>query len=121
MVSILSEAFEADEPSFAPLLRLLEPGIREVFTAMLAYTEDDEPVATAGVFVSGGGAMIANVATRASWRRRGIGTEVTAAAVRAGFDAGAGFAWLAASPDGVGPYRTLGFEPVCTMHLHAAP
>lgn len=121
MVSFLAEAFEADEPSFAPLLRLLEPQIREVFTTMLACEPDGEPVATAAVFVSGGGAMIANVATRPAWRRRGIGTAVTAAAVRAGFDGGAAFAWLIASPDGVSPYRTIGFEPVCTIHLYAVP
>ena len=118
MVSIVAEVFEADEIVFAPLRRTLEPGIRETFFGVVAR-EEDEPVATAAAIVLGGGALLVNVATRAPWRRRGIGTAVTAAALRGGFALGAQIAWLVAGPDGVGPYRSVGFTEIATIRLFA--
>ncbi len=45
-------------------------------------------------------------------RGRGFGAAATSAAVTAGFDAGAGSAFLQASAIGEGIYRRLGFEEV---------
>ena len=56
------------------------------------------------------------VATLPSYRRRGIGTAITAATLQAAAEAGAREAFLDASPAGVGIYRRLGFAeigPVC--------
>jgi ribosomal protein S18 acetylase RimI-like enzyme len=122
MVAIMAEAFEAEESSFPSLLRILEPDKREVALAVLAEEPSAGPVGTAGVFLSQtGGAVVANVGTRSAWRRRGIGSAVTAAVAKEAFHRGAGFAWLVAAPDGVGPYRSVGFGDVCSIRVYAAP
>jgi ribosomal protein S18 acetylase RimI-like enzyme len=122
MVSIVAEAFEAEESSFPSLLRMLEPDKREVTLAVLAEDQSAGAVGTAGVFLSrDDGAVVANVGTRVAWRRRGIGSAVTAAVAKEAFERGAGFAWLIAAPDGVGPYRSVGFREVCPIRIFAAP
>jgi ribosomal protein S18 acetylase RimI-like enzyme len=65
----------------------------------IGYTVDD----AVGIF---------NVATPPEFRRRGYGSIVTAHAVRAGFDAGADFAYLQSSSLGESVYRRLGFRQV---------
>lgn len=95
----------------AQLLRRLT-GIR-FFAALEA---DGRCVATGGSRVVDGGALVAGVATLPSHRRRGIGTAITAVALRAAAEAGAREAFLDSSPEGVGIYRRLGFAeigPVC--------
>jgi ribosomal protein S18 acetylase RimI-like enzyme len=77
------------------LARLQE---RDVCTA-IGYTVD----ASVGIF---------NVATPPEFRRRGYGSIVTAHAVRAGFDAGAEFAYLQSSALGESVYKRLGFREV---------
>ena len=59
--------------------------------------------ATAGVFF---------VTTDPAWRGRGVGTAMTAAAIRSAAAAGARSAVLDASPLGLSIYRRLGFEAV---------
>lgn len=95
----------------AQLLRRLS-GIR-FFAALDA---DGQCVATAGSRVVDGAALVAGVATLPSYRRRGIGTAMTAVALQAAAEAGAREAFLDSSLSGVGIYRRLGFTeigPVC--------
>ena len=95
----------------AQLLRRLS-GIR-FFAALDA---EGRCVATGGSRVVDGAALVAGVATLPSHRRRGIGTAITAVALRAAAEAGAREAFLDSSPEGVGIYQRLGFAeigPVC--------
>lgn len=95
----------------AQLLRRLS-GIR-FFAALDAA---GQCVATGGSRVVDGAALVAGVATLPAYRRRGIGTAITAVALQAAAEAGAREAFLDSSPDGVSIYRRLGFAeigPVC--------
>ena len=58
---------------------------------------------------------IFDVATPPALRRRGYGTAMTAAAIRAGFAAGARYALLHSTPDGLPMYTQLGFQTVDTL------
>jgi N-acetylglutamate synthase-like GNAT family acetyltransferase len=91
----------------ASLLRSL-PGIQ--FFA--GVTQDGECVATAGSRVVGGAALVASVATHPSARRRGIGTAMTAVALRAAAQIGATEAYLDATAAGRAIYSRLGFAHV---------
>lgn len=66
--------------------------------------------ATAGSAVFENIARVFFVSTDLEWRGRGIGTAMTAAALRNAVDHGATHACLAASVDGYPIYRRLGFE-----------
>jgi ribosomal protein S18 acetylase RimI-like enzyme len=85
----------------------------------LAFVED-EPVSTALGLVIGDAVGVFDVATPPEHRRNGYAAWVTSEAIRAGFEAGAGFAYLQASEIGLGVYRALGFGPVCGYRLFAA-
>ena len=60
-------------------------------------------------------ALIFNVATRPSHRRRGIGEAMTWCAVNHGIDAGCDLAFLQASPDGLPLYERMGFRHATEM------
>jgi ribosomal protein S18 acetylase RimI-like enzyme len=64
---------------------------------------------------------IFNVATPAEHRSRGYGGAITAHAVRAGFAAGADFAYLESSAMGESVYRRLGFREVETYTILTRP
>jgi ribosomal protein S18 acetylase RimI-like enzyme len=72
-----------------------------------------EPVAAAEPFLSDGVGGVYSVATLGSHRRRGIGTAMTALAVREGFELGGRLAVLQASPNGRSLYERLGFRAAC--------
>jgi hypothetical protein len=75
---------------------LVEAGGADVSTALGATREG-----VCGIF---------NVATPEAQRGRGYGAGATAAALRAGFDAGADLAYLQSSPMGLSVYERLGFR-----------
>ncbi len=73
---------------------------------------DGHIVSTALGFTTGGVTGIFNVATLPHRRRCGYGAALTARAVRDGFEAGAGLAFLQSSEIGRTVYRGLGFREV---------
>ena len=77
-----------------------------------ATTEDGSCVGTAGSRVVDRSALIASVATYPTARKRGIGTAMTAVALRAAAEAGAVEAYLDSTEAGRGIYRRLGFVEV---------
>ena len=93
----------------APLLFHDETILAPHITAFVAYL-GAEPVACAMTLVSHRVAGVFYVATVEHARRRGLGDALTRMAARAGFEMGAGAAWLGASEMGAGLYRRIGFE-----------
>jgi ribosomal protein S18 acetylase RimI-like enzyme len=93
----------------APLLFHDETILAPHIAAFVAY-RDDEPVACAMTLVSHRIAGVFYVATVEHARRRGLGDALTRMAARAGFELGAGAAWLGASEMGAGLYRRIGFQ-----------
>jgi GNAT superfamily N-acetyltransferase len=104
----LCASFGIPRSMIEPLLdgRLLDaPG----FFAQLGLL-DGEPIATAGVFVTGDLAGVYNIGTVEAARGKGIGEAITWAAVMAGRAAGATRSILQASEMGEPVYRRMGYE-----------
>jgi ribosomal protein S18 acetylase RimI-like enzyme len=95
----------------APLLFHDETILAPHIAAFVAYRED-EPVACAMTLVSHRIAGVFYVATVEHARRRGLGDALTRVAARAGFELGAGAAWLGASEMGAALYRRIGFQDI---------
>lgn len=88
--------------------------------AFLAYG-DGEPVSIAMTILSHGVAGIYWVGSVERARGQGLGRALTAAAVNAGYDLGAEFASLQASPMGESVYLAMGFETICSYRLLMSP
>ncbi|HEY7833746.1 MAG TPA: GNAT family N-acetyltransferase [Ktedonobacterales bacterium] len=84
------------------------------FVALL----DGEPVAMSELFLGAGVAGVYDVATVKHARRRGAGSAVTRAALRAARTRGYHVAVLDASPMGEPVYRRLGFSEYCRLDLY---
>jgi ribosomal protein S18 acetylase RimI-like enzyme len=97
----------------APLLFHDETILAPHIAALVAYM-DGEPVSCAMTLVSHRIAGVFYVATVEQARRRGLGDALTRMAARAGFELGAGAAWLGASEMGAGLYRRIGFQDLGT-------
>jgi ribosomal protein S18 acetylase RimI-like enzyme len=91
----------------AEFLRTNVPPPTKLFAAV---DEDGEVRATSGSFVIGVDCTVIFVSTDIAWRGRGIGTAMTAHALRAAVAAGARQACLDASEPGQPIYERLGFE-----------
>jgi ribosomal protein S18 acetylase RimI-like enzyme len=92
------------------------------FTHLLAVVAGT-PVACAAAFVGDSAGEVQHVVTVPGMRRRGIGTALVVAALRAIGEHGRDVAVLTSSRDGLGLYRRLGFRPVGAVarYLWAPP
>ena len=82
---------------------------------------DNAPVATSRINILGEVGDINGVETLLAYRRRGIGTALTWAAVAAGKARGCTAITLSASPMGYPVYLKMGFEPVCVYRTYVRP
>jgi GNAT superfamily N-acetyltransferase len=82
---------------------------------------DGEPAAIAMTIVTNGVAGIYWVGSLPSARGKGLGRAVTVAATNAGFDLGADFASLQASPLGRPIYEEMGYTTIYDYRLLACP
>jgi ribosomal protein S18 acetylase RimI-like enzyme len=73
---------------------------------------DGRVVAGAITVTENGGSYVSFVAADAAARKRGLGDAVTRLVTNAGFDRGARFASLEASPFGYGVYERMGFREI---------
>jgi ribosomal protein S18 acetylase RimI-like enzyme len=89
------------------------------FVCMTAY-DGARPVAGALVVLSHGIAGVYWVSAREAVRGRGLGAACTAAVARAGFDRGAAFVSLQATPMGEPVYRRLGFSEIFRYRILVA-
>jgi ribosomal protein S18 acetylase RimI-like enzyme len=88
--------------------------------ALLVGYVDSKPVTAAFLFKVGPVAGITGVATIPAYRRRGLGTAVTWAALREGAACGCRHATLAALGASYDLYRKMGFIHVCNHRAYAA-
>jgi ribosomal protein S18 acetylase RimI-like enzyme len=95
-----------------------DEGLRADGVAAFLARADDRPVGIAMTIVSHGVAGIYWVGCTEEARGRGLGRSVTATAVNAGFEMGAGIASLQASPMGESLYRRMGFETIFDYRLY---
>ncbi|MET7986773.1 GNAT family N-acetyltransferase [Streptomyces sp. NPDC005281] len=82
---------------------------------------DGRAVATSAVLISNGVAGVYWVGTDPTYRGRGIGAALTAAAMVIGRQHGAFVCTLQASDLGAPVYRRLGFTPVSEVVLYSPP
>lgn len=97
----------AVDSAFRAPASLIHPAV----AGFVAYV-DGVPAAAAMSFTALDITRVGWVGTVPAFRRRGLGTAVTRAAVLAGFDAGASLAALESSPEGVPLYRSMGFRTI---------
>jgi GNAT superfamily N-acetyltransferase len=84
----------------------------------LAYA-NGKPVGTSLVFQTENAAGIYFVTTLAEHRKKGIGLELTEATLRLAKKAGARFATLQSSPDGLHVYEQAGFKEYCRVDVYS--
>lgn len=92
-------------------------GATPAFVHLLAVVAG-EPVGCAAAFVGDEAGEVQHVVTVPGMRRRGVGTALVVAALRAIGEHGRRVAVLTSSPDGLRIYRRLGFRPVGAIHRY---
>lgn len=118
-LAVAAVGFEAPADLLAPLYMLEVTSLDGV--AFYLGRVNGQDVTTAMHVVMGHDVGIFNVATPQEHRGHGYGAAITAHAVRAGFDAGASFAYLQSSELGLSVYRRLGFREVEMYTLFTQP
>lgn len=84
----------------------------------LAYL-NGRPVATSLLFLTENAAGIYFVTTLTEHRNKGVGLELTQATLRYAKTAGARFATLQSSPDGLHVYEKAGFKEYCRVDVYS--
>ena len=82
---------------------------------------DDVPVASSRINILGDIGDINGVETEPAYRRRGIGTALTWAAIGAAKERGCSAITLSASEMGFPVYRRIGFAPICVYRTYIPP
>jgi GNAT superfamily N-acetyltransferase len=114
---VLCDSFGAPQPfgeAFAELAVTIGLGSQSPFRHFLARV-DGEPAATCSLFLGAGVAGIYDVSTLPELRNRGLGRQITGAAMREASARGYRMAILHSSALGAGVYRALGFQDVCAI------
>ena len=96
----------------APLVMSPPSVVLDPHVVAYLLTDADGPVATAQAVAAQGAAVVIWVATRQRAFGRGAGGAMTEAATMGGFQLGASYATLIASPMGAPVYRRLGWSDV---------
>ena len=97
----------------APTLEFTRERLRDGFTVMAVATLDGVPVASGSHQPTGGATEITGVAVLPAYRRRGLGTAVTAALVQDATERGVGTVFLSAGSEEVARvYERVGFARV---------
>lgn len=112
----MASSFGMDQANAGHLFRselLLEPQFR-FFNGII----EGRVVATAAVLLTEGSAAINNVGVLGPWRRKGLATAMTVAAMRWAADNNTERYVLDATPSGEGIYRRLGFDVVDTVRFY---
>lgn len=99
----------------AELRAFMPPSVLKSAERYYLAWQDDTPVATAILVLTGREAGIFGVATHPGYRRRGHGRAATVAALRDARAAGCDLAYLTATPMGYPVYEALGFR---TLERH---
>jgi ribosomal protein S18 acetylase RimI-like enzyme len=118
---VIASLFEPPDPhvarfyeQVARLGRLAERPLK-LFLALL----DGRAVGTSSIFLSGEGAHIFDISTRAEHRNRGYGSAITHFSLLFARGLGARLGALQAAPDGLNIYRRMGFREVCTFRIYS--
>lgn len=85
--------------------------------AFLAF-DGGKPVAASLLFLAGDAAGLYFITTLGDYRRRGIGREMVLATLHYARAAGARFASLQSSPDGLSVYEKAGFKECCLVDIY---
>ena len=80
---------------------------------------NEKPVGTSMLFIHENNAGIYFVTTLAEERKKGIGLELTLATMRFAKTAGARYATLQSSPDGLNVYQQAGFQEYCRADVYS--
>lgn len=116
------EIWTGEAPNPATLRALASAGLGTKRTVHHLLAEVDGVAVGCGAAVVAGRTLaVEHIVTVASHRRRGIGSQLTAAALAVGRGHGARHAILTASPDGAGIYERLGFERREPVRRFVAP
>lgn len=99
---------------FLDALDLTQGAPQELFLAFF----DEQPAATAMLFLEKDAGGIYFVSTLSKYRRQGIGLAVTLAAMDKARLAGARYATLQSSPEGLSVYRQAGFREYCRVQVY---
>ena len=78
-----------------------------------------KPVATSLLFLHENAGGLYFVSTLAEYRKKGIGLDLTLATMRRAKQAGARFATLQSSPDGLRVYQQAGFKEYCRVDIYS--
>jgi GNAT superfamily N-acetyltransferase len=108
---LAARAFAADPEVFD---QVTDPALTLPGTRVYLGEVGGEAVTTALAVTVGEAVAVFNVATPPEYRRRGYGAAITGRILNDSLAAGASWAWLQSSPEGVGVYQRLGFRRVET-------
>lgn len=105
-----------------PPMRITSPGfVRDPDVGLFVGYVDGQPAASSRLYCYGDIAELTGIVTVPAFRRRGVGTAMTWAAIAAGAARGCTAVTLTATEMGYPVYLRMGFVPVCRLRVYAPP